>query len=102
MVIYVCPSGAGGAPLHPCARAMKALDEAGHTYEQRTVSGATIKPWTWHRRERDRAEIRRLSGQLAVPILVLDDDQVVTGSGDISRWARAHEPQRASSPPSTG
>jgi glutathione S-transferase len=90
VILYVCPIGTAGAPLHPCARATRALDEAGHRYELRTVDGGTLKPWTWHRRERERAEIRRLSGQLAVPILVLDDDQVVTGSGDIARWARDH------------
>ncbi len=92
MILYACPIGKSGAPVHPCARAAKALDDAGHSYELRTVKGGSLKPWTWHRRERDRAEIRRLSGQLAVPILVLDEDQVITGSSAIARWAQDHEP----------
>ncbi|MGA9859766.1 MAG: glutathione S-transferase N-terminal domain-containing protein [Solirubrobacteraceae bacterium] len=95
MILYTCPIRKSGAPLHPCARAAKALDGAGHAYELRTVAGGTLKLWTWHRRERDRAEIRRLSGQLAVPILVLGegDGEVVVGSADIVRWAREHSPQ---------
>jgi glutathione S-transferase len=67
-----------------------ALDRAGHTYEWRKVKGGTAKFWTWRTRERDRAEVEQLSGQRAVPILVLDDDQVIVGSGQIARWAREH------------
>jgi glutathione S-transferase len=92
MVLYTCPAGKAGAPAHPCARAAKALDDAGHTYDRKQVKGGTLLLWTWPRRARDRAEIRRLSGQNAVPILVLDDGQVVTGSGDVVRWARANHP----------
>ena len=47
--------------------------------------------WSWPTRARDRAEIQRLSGQRAVPILVLDDE-VITGSGAIVQWARANAP----------
>jgi glutathione S-transferase len=39
-------------------------------------------------RASDRAEIEKLSGQRAVPILVLDDGEVVTGSGRIVAWAK--------------
>ena len=92
MILYACPGEKSGAPLHPCARAARALDDAGHRYELRTVRGGTLKPWTWHRRARDRAEIERLSGRRAVPILVLDDEAVITGSGTIARWAREHPP----------
>jgi glutathione S-transferase len=95
VILYACPIGKAGAPVHPCARATDALDRAGHAYELRTVKGGSLKPWTWHRRERDRAEIRRLSGQLAVPILVLDDGEVVAGSGAIAHWAREHQPAPA-------
>jgi hypothetical protein len=34
--------------------------------------------------------VKRLSGTNEVPILVLDDGEVVSGSGDIARWAKAH------------
>ncbi|MGA2757421.1 MAG: glutathione S-transferase N-terminal domain-containing protein [Solirubrobacteraceae bacterium] len=98
MILYTCPAGKAGAPAHPCARAAKALDDAGHSYERRQVKGGTMLLWTWPRRARDRAEIRRLSGQNAVPILVLDDGEVVTGSGAVVRWARANQPAGAGAP----
>ncbi len=100
VLLYTCEMGAafGGLPgplAHPCGKAMKALDEAGHAYDHKQVKGGTFKAWTWPSRARDRAEVERLSGQRFVPILVLDDGDVVTGSGDIVRWAREHAPSRA-------
>jgi glutathione S-transferase len=93
MILYTCTDGTafGGLPgplAHPCGRAAKALDDAGHTYERREVKGGTLKLWTLPSRARDRAEIEQLSGQRAVPILVLDDGEVITGSGSIAGWAR--------------
>jgi glutathione S-transferase len=85
----------GGLPApvaHPCGRAAKALDDAGQTYELKQVKGGTLKLWTLPARARDRAEVERLSGQRAVPILVLDDGDVIAGSGRIVRWARDHPP----------
>jgi glutathione S-transferase len=81
-----------GPIAHPCGKAAKALDDAGHTYECKQVKGGTFKFWTWPSRARDRAEIEQLSGQRSVPILVLDDGAVVTGSGAIVRWAKEHQP----------
>ncbi|HET8950030.1 MAG TPA: hypothetical protein VFN44_05955, partial [Solirubrobacteraceae bacterium] len=60
----------------------------------------TGMPWTWPSRARDRAEIERLSGQRSVPILVLDDESVIAGSGKIAAWARANPGLAA--PPSNG
>jgi glutathione S-transferase len=34
--------------------------------------------------------VERLSGQRAVPILVLDDGEVISGSGEIARWAQSN------------
>jgi hypothetical protein len=95
MVLYVCANGTsfGGLPApiaHPCGRAAKALDDAGHTYQLKKVKGGTLKLWTWPARGRDRGEVQRLSGQRAVPILVLDDGEVLTGSGRIVGWAQEH------------
>ena len=45
-------------------------------------------PWTWPSRSRDRAEVKKLSGSNEVPILVLDDGEVISGSGTIAGWAR--------------
>ncbi len=95
VVLYVCPSGTsfGGLPgpiAHPCGRAAKALKDSGHTYDVKQVKGGSAKFWTWSSRARDRAEVERLSGQRAVPIRVLDEARVVTGSGAIVRWAQEH------------
>ena len=92
MVLYTCADGKSVPFAHPCGKAAKALDDAGHEYEMKKVKGGTLKLWTWPSRGRDRAEIERLSGQRAVPILVLDDGEVITGSGTIASWAREHAP----------
>ena len=101
MILYTCTDGKmfGGLPgplAHPCGRAAKALDDAGHTYELKKVKGGRIKLWTLPSRARDRAEIEQLSGQRSVPILVLDDGEVVVGSGEIASWAAETKPQAAS------
>jgi len=98
VVLYVCPSGTsfGGLPApiaHPCGRAAKALDDAGHRYEVKQVKGGLAKVWTLPKRAEDRAEVERLSGQRSVPILLLDGGEVITGSGAIVRWAKEHAPQ---------
>jgi glutathione S-transferase len=95
VVLYTCPDGKafGGLPgpiAHPCGKAAKALDDAGVSYEIKQVKGGTLKLWTLPSRARDRAEIEKLSGQRSVPILVLDDGEVITGSGSIVRWAQAN------------
>lgn len=95
MILYTCQSGKSMGDLpamiaHPCGRAAKALDRAGYGYEHKKVDGGVLKFWTLPNRARDRAEVQRLSGQRAVPILVLDDGQVISGSGEIVRWAGEH------------
>ena len=95
MVLYTCEMGktAGGLPVpfaHPCGRAAKALDDAGHSYEMKQVKGGTLKLWTWPSRARDRAEVEQLSGQRAVPILVLDGGEVIQGSASIVAWAQSN------------
>jgi glutathione S-transferase len=93
MVLYTCQVGKAlgdlPAPIaHPCGRAAKALDEAGYEYEHKQVKGGVLKFWTLPKRAEDRAEVQRLSGQRGVPILVLDDGEVVSGSGEIVRWVQ--------------
>lgn len=94
MILFTCNNGKSHPALgHPCAKAAKALDEAGHTYEMKQVKGGTMKLWTLPNRARDRAEVEELSGQRGVPILVLDGGDVITGSGNIVSWARENGPQ---------
>lgn len=88
MKLYTCGQGGQGTDLHPCAKAMHALERAGHAYEHIKVPGYRALPWT--RRGDARAEVLELSGQKNVPILVLDDGTVISGSGTIARWAKEH------------
>jgi glutathione S-transferase len=95
MVLYTCgQKKTGPAFVHPCAKAAKALDAAGYEYEIRTVGGYRMLFWTRGTRDADRAEVKRLSGTNEVPILVLDDGEVVSGSGRIARWAKEHPKER--------
>ena len=54
----------------------------------KVVGGYRLLPTTWGRRDDDRAEVRELSGTNEVPILVLDDGEVISGSAVIARGAR--------------
>ena len=79
----------GPSFAHPCAKAGKALDTAGYEYELKTVGGYRMVPWTWGSRGEERTEIEQISGTNEVPILVLDNGEVVSGSGAIARWPRS-------------
>lgn len=93
MKLYTCGGKGFGGSLrgpvrHACAGAMRALDEAGHRYELETVAGYRALPWT--RRGDARKEIRELTGQDNVPVLLLDDGEAIAGSSRIVAWAREH------------
>ena len=89
MVLYTCAQKTvGPGMVHPCAKAGNALDQAGHRYEIETVPG--YKLFFWTRSGDARSEVERLSGQSDVPILVLDDGEVISGSGTIADWAKAN------------
>jgi len=91
VILYTCGTKKMGPGFaHPCAKAAKALDAAGYDYELKTVGGFRLMPWTWGNRDKDRSEIKKLSGTNEVPILVLDDGQVVSGSSTIALWAKEH------------
>lgn len=89
MILYTCGQrDKGPEQLHPCGRAGHALSKAGYEYEIKTRKGYTLMPWTWGDRKSDRADVQELSGGIAVPILVLDDGEVISGSGTIAKWAK--------------
>ncbi|HTU16021.1 MAG TPA: glutathione S-transferase N-terminal domain-containing protein [Solirubrobacterales bacterium] len=89
MILYTCGTKTmGPGAMHPCAKAGNALEQAGYEYEIKTVRGYRMMPWTWRTRAEDRAEVEKLSGTKEVPILVLDDGEVVSGSGTIAKWAK--------------
>ncbi len=89
MKLYVCwgtfpvPVRPGG---HPCANAYHALRDAGHDPEVvKTYGLAPLPDLTSGRKE-----VKRLTGKSWVPVLVLDDGEVVEDSKQIVAWAKAH------------
>jgi glutathione S-transferase len=96
MVLYTCGQKTHlGSLGHPCGKAGNALGRAGYEFEVKVVGGYRLLPWTWGSRDEDRTEVKELSGTNEVPILVLDDGEVISGSGTIARWATAHPVARA-------
>lgn len=92
MKLYICWSTwqtprPGG---HPCANALIALKEAGHYPEVEKVHGLGVGPKWMNVMTDGRRKVEELSGQRAVPVLVLDDGEVIADSKRIAEWAAAH------------
>jgi glutaredoxin len=68
----------------PCKRAYDALREAGHSPEVVKSYGLASLPDITSARK----EVKRLSGESYVPVLVLDDGEVIKDSKNIVAWAR--------------
>ena len=91
MILYTCGQRERHAAIgHPCGRAAKALDDAGYEYEIRDLPGYRLAPWTWGQRQKGRNEVKELTGQVNLPVLLLDEGKAIVGSGKISEWAKAH------------
>ena len=91
MILYTCgQKKALGSLGHPCGRAANALDDAGYEYEIRALPGYRLAPWTWGDRRGGRKEVEELTGQVNLPVLLLDEGKTVVGSGKIVDWAKAH------------
>ncbi len=97
MKLYVCyglfPSPRPGG--HPCRNAHEALREAGWNPDVEKVYGLGILGDALNP---TRKKIRELTGQNMVPVLVTDDDEVITGSGKIAQWARDNPASGADRP----
>lgn len=90
MKLYTCGFKKFGGSLHPCAKAANALTDAGYEYEIETVPGYKNLFWTRRNDGENRAEIRRLSGQDDVPVVVLDSGEAIAGSSAIVDWAKSN------------
>jgi hypothetical protein len=73
-------------PGHPCRNAYDALVAAGRPPQVVRCYGWGLLP-RWLNRSRGRREIRRLTGQAWVPVLVTSEGAVITGSDTIATWA---------------
>ena len=94
MKLYVCwgrfpvPWPRTGNPWrpggHPCKIAHDALLQAGHSPEVvKSYGFARLPDVTSGRRE-----VKRLTGESFVPVLVLDGGEVIKDSKNIAAWAR--------------
>jgi glutathione S-transferase len=81
---------------HPCHNAYQALRMAGHDPEVVKVHGLGIGPRFMHLTTRGRKEVEELSGQRAVPVLITDQDEVISDSHRIIDWAEANPAHRSS------
>ena len=100
MKLYICwgtfpaPWRPGG---HPCRNAYKALKDAGHDPEVVKSYGLAPLP----NMTRGRQEVKRLTGESWVPVLILDGGEVIKDSKNIVAWAERNpasaEPSAAGS-----
>jgi hypothetical protein len=91
MKLYVC-WGTFRSPRpggHPCGNAYRALRDAGHEPEVIKSYGLGLLPDALNQTE-GRKEVKRLSGDTWVPLLVTDDGEVVKDSKKIAAWAKAN------------
>jgi hypothetical protein len=89
MKLYVC-WGTFRSPRpggHPCGNAYRALRAAGHDPEVIKSYGLGLFPDVLNRTA-GREEVKRLTGDTWVPMLLTDDGEVVKDSKKIVEWAR--------------
>ena len=97
MKLYVC-WGTFRSPRpggHPCGNAYRALRDAGHDPEVIRSYGLGLMPDALNQTA-GRKEVKRLTGDTWVPMLVTDDGEVVKDSKKIADWARKNPAARAS------
>ena len=89
MKLYVCWGTFKQAPRpggHPCGRAYHALRDAGHDPEVVRAYGWKVLPDALNQTS-GRREVKELTGSNAVPALVTDTGEVISGSRQIESWA---------------
>jgi hypothetical protein len=98
MQLYVCyGTWTAGKPVHshPCGEAHKAVVEAGHAPEVIRCYGLGLLPGVINGLTSGRREVKEMTGNFWVPVLVTDDGTVVQGSRKIIDWAQANPAQPA-------
>ncbi|MGZ3588902.1 MAG: glutathione S-transferase N-terminal domain-containing protein [Candidatus Limnocylindrales bacterium] len=92
MKLYVCYgtwTAGGSIHKHPCGEAHRALVGAG--YDPRVIRSYGLGPLPGIVNDfTPRREVKALTGNYWVPVLVTDDGEVVQGSDRIIAWARTH------------
>jgi Glutathione S-transferase, N-terminal domain len=97
MKIYVCyGTWTAGKPVHahPCGEAYAALTRAGYAPEVVRSYGLGPLPGVINDLT-PRREVKELTGNYWVPVVVADDGEVIQGSRRIIDWAREHPAAQA-------
>ncbi len=98
MKIYVCyGTWTAGKPLHahPCGEAHKAVVQAGYEPEVIRSYGLGPLPAALNNLTQGRRDVKQMTGNYWVPVLVTDDGTVIQGSEKIIAWAHANPARRA-------
>jgi hypothetical protein len=93
MKLYVCYGTFTTTPRpggHPCGNAHRALLEAGYQPEVIRSYGFGPLPSMLNDLTSGRREVKELTGNYWVPVLVLDDGTVIQDWTTIVEWAKAH------------
>jgi hypothetical protein len=87
LTLYVCHIDEGGPKPHACKRAQHALRATGHDFEK--VVYARGRPFGLFTKGR-RPELKAMSGQEQLPVLMLTDGTTISTSKNIIAWANAN------------
>ncbi len=96
MKLYVCYGTFKFSPRpggHPCGNAYHALRNAGHDPKVVRSYGWGMLPEALNQ-TKGRREVKELTGNIWVPVLVADDGSVIEGSEKIVDWAKANPVSR--------
>ena len=89
LTLYVCHIDEGGPSPHACRRAQRALRDAGHDFDKVVFArGHLFGLFTKGRRP----ELKAMSGQEQLPVLMLRDGTTINRSAAIIAWAKANAP----------
>lgn len=98
MRIYVCWDSRAAHPIvgdHPCGVAVEAVRGAGYDPEVVRAYGWAKLP-SFLNFTSGRRQVRELTGADEVPVLLLDDGEVIAGSHEIVAWAESNPAGAAS------
>ena len=93
MKVFICYGRFGGEG-HPCEHAARAVEEAGYQPEIVKCYGAGALPGIFNFTP-GRREVKRLTGNYKVPVLVTDEGEVIQDSKKIVAWAKANPKEAA-------
>lgn len=87
--LLTCSLDDSGPKFHPCRKAHDALQKAGHVYETEVFD--KNRPMGLFTKGK-RPELKKISGQEKLPVLILQGGETIAGGGNIVAWAEDNAP----------